>query len=186
MTLTTTHIDELLEKCRLGDERAQMMVYKKYSKAMYNTAFRIVKHSAEAEDIIQECFLKAFRKLDTYQGTSTFGAWLKKIVVNESINAYNKNIKYQEVSYNDEFKHAADENPGISSEEEQENPRVKQILRSLNSLKENYRVTLTLHLIEGYDYEEICEILNISNANCRTTISRAKESLRKKLMSYED
>lgn len=186
MTLTTPHIDELLDKCRDGDERAQLMVYKKYSKAMFNTAFRIVKHSAEAEDIIQECFLKAFNKIDTYEGTSTFGAWLKKIVVNHSINAYNRNIKYQEVSYNDEFRDAAEESLGISSEEEQGNPRVQKILTSLNSLKENYRITLTLHLIEGYDYEEICEILNISYANCRTTISRAKESLRKKLMSYEN
>ena len=186
MTLTTTHIDELLEKCRRGDERAQMTVYNKYSKAMYNTALRIVKHTAEAEDIMQECFLKAFEKLDSYEGTSTFGAWLKKIVVNQSINVYNKNVKYQEVSYNDQLKNAADDGVGVSSEEEEQNPKVKMILRAMDSLKENYRVTLTLHLIEGYDYEEICEILNISYANCRTTISRAKESLRKKLMSYED
>ncbi|MEG9328218.1 RNA polymerase sigma factor [Salinimicrobium catena] len=184
MPLTTTHIDELIEKCRRGDERAQMMVYNKYSKAMYNTAFRIVKHSAEAEDIMQECFLKAFSKLDSFQGTSTFGAWLKKIVVNESINIYNRNIKYQEVSYNDQFKNAAED--GISTEESEENPKVKMILKCLDSLKESYRVSLTLHLIEGYDYEEICEILNISYANCRTTISRAKESLRKKLTSYEN
>jgi len=163
-----------------------MMIYKKYNKAMYNTALRIVKHSAEAEDIMQECFLKAFTKLDSYEGTSTFGAWLKKIVVNQSINAYNKNIKYQEVSYNDQFKNAVDDGMGISTEEEQENPKVKMILKTMESLKENYRVALTLHLIEGYDYEEICEILNISYANCRTTISRAKESLRKKLMSYEN
>ncbi len=59
MTLTTTHIDELLDQCRRGDERAQMKVYKKYSRAMYNVALRIVKDSAEAEDIMQECFLKA-------------------------------------------------------------------------------------------------------------------------------
>lgn len=186
MTLTTTHIDELLERCRHGDERAQMRIYNKYSKAMYNTALRIVKDSAEAEDIMQECFLKAFNKLESFEGTSTFGAWLKKIVVNHSINIYNKNIKYQEVSYCDQFKNAADDGMGISMEEEQENPKVKMILRSLDSLKENYRMALTLHLIEGYDYEEICEILDISYANCRTTISRAKESLRKKLMSYEN
>lgn len=186
MTLTTTHIDELLEKCRRGDERAQMTVYNKYSKAMYNTAFRIVKHSAEAEDIMQECFLKAFEKLDTYEGTSTFGAWLKKIVVNHSINVYNKNVKYQEVAYNDQLKNAADDGVGVSSEEEEQNPKVKKILRAMDSLKENYRIALSLHLIEGYDYEEICEILNITYANCRTTISRAKESLRKKLLSYEN
>lgn len=185
MTLTTTHIDELLEKCRLGDQRAQMKVYNKYYKAMYNTAFRIVKHSAEAEDIMQESFLTAFSKLDTFQGNSTFGAWLKKIVVNRSINAFNKNSKYQEVTYNDQLKDAEDDGMGIAAQEEESNPKVQQILKALESLKENYRLVLTLHLIEGYDYEEICEILGLTNANCRTTISRAKESLRKKLMSYE-
>ena len=186
MTLTTTHIDELLEKCLHGDERAQMVIYNKYSKAMYNTALRIVKDSAEAEDIMQECFLKAFEKLKTFQGTSTFGAWLKKIVVNYSISVYNKNTRYQEVSYNDQFKHSAEEDSGIAATEEQENSKVKMILKAMDGLKENYRMILNLHLIEGYDYDEICEILNISNANCRTTISRAKESLRKKLESYEN
>ena len=185
MTLTTTHIDELLEKCRHGDERAQMKIYKKYSKAMYNIAWRIVKDSAEAEDIMQECFLKAFEKLDSFEGTSTFGAWLKRIVVNHSIGVYNKKTRYQEVQYDDQFKHAADDSGGVASEEEEQNPKVKMILKTMESLKENYRVALTLHLIEGYDYEEICEILNITYANCRTTISRAKESLRKKLLSYE-
>jgi RNA polymerase sigma-70 factor (ECF subfamily) len=152
---------------------------------MYNTAFRIVKHSAEAEDIMQESFLTAFSKLDTFQGNSTFGAWLKKIVVNRSINAFNKNSKYQEVTYNDQLKDAEDDGIGMAAQEEESNPKVQQVLKALNSLKESYRLVLTLHLIEGYDYEEICEILGLTNANCRTTISRAKESLRKKLMSYE-
>lgn len=153
---------------------------------MYNTALRIVKHTAEAEDIMQECFMKAFSKLDSYEGTSTFGAWLKKIVVNQSISVYNKNTKYQELSYEDQFKHTVDDGPGISTDDEQESEKVKMVLKTMNTLKENYRVALTLHLIEGYDYEEVCEILDISYANCRTTISRAKESLRKKLESYEN
>lgn len=186
MTLTTTHIDELLEKCRKGDERAQMKVYNKYSKAMYNVAFRIVKDSAEAEDIMQECFFKAFKNLDSFKGTSTFGAWIKKIVVNQSVSVYNRNTKYHEVQYDDEFKHAVEEDGGIASEEEEQNPKVRMILKTMETLKENYRVALILHLIEGYDYEEICEILNITYANCRTTISRAKESLRTKLLSYEN
>ena len=181
MTLTTTHIEELLEKCRTGDQRAQMVIYNKYYKAMYNTSLRIVKHEAEAEDIMQESFLNAFTKLDSWQGTSTFGAWLKKIVVNRSINAYNKNLKYQEISYTDQLKYAADDGIGIDLEEEQQNPKVRKLLKAMDELKENYRIALTLHLIEGYDHEEICDILNISYANCRTTISRAKESLRKKI-----
>lgn len=181
MTLTTTHIEELLEKCRIGDQRAQMVIYNKYYKAMYNTSLRIVKHEAEAEDIMQESFLNAFTKLDSWQGTSTFGAWLKKIVVNRSINTYNKKLKYQEVTYTDQLKYTEDDGIGIDREEEQQNPKVRKLLKAMDELKENYRIALTLHLIEGYDHEEICDILNISYANCRTTISRAKESLRRKI-----
>ncbi len=153
---------------------------------MYNTALRIVKDSAEAEDIMQEGFIKAFSKINTFEGKSTFGAWIKKIVVNLSINAYNKRIKYVQVSYNDEFKNEIDEGTEIGLTEEEENRcKIQHILKKFESLKETYRVILTLHLIEGYDYDEICEILELSPANCRTTISRAKEQLRKILSENE-
>ena len=95
-------------------------------------------------------------------------------------------MKLNETSYNDELKNQADDNEGVVLEENSNNKKVKQILKTMDSLKENYRICLSLHLIEGYDYEEICEILDISYANCRTTISRAKESLRKKLLKHEN
>ena len=175
----------MVERCRLGDQRALMEIYDRYYKAMYNTAFRITGHSAEAEDIMQEAFLSAFTKIDSFKETSTFGAWLKRIVVNESITAYNKIAKQGEVSYNDELKNEADNDGIVLDDGDKNNEKVHLILKKIKSLKENYRLGLTLHLIEGYDYEEICEIMNISYANCRTMISRAKESLRKKLEDHE-
>lgn len=186
MTPTITHINDLVARCRKGDQRAQMEIYDRYYKAMYNTSLRIVKDSAEAEDLMQEAFLKAFTKIDSFKGTASFGAWLKKIVVNLSINSFNKKSKYTEFSYNDELKNEPDQDQGIDLEENPADQKVKKIMRALNALKENYRIALSLHLIEGYDYDEICEILNISYANCRTTISRAKESLRKKLQKDEN
>lgn len=185
MTPTITHINDLVARCQRGDQRAQMEVYERYYRAMYNTSVRIVKDTAEAEDIMQEAFLKAFSKINTLQEVSTFGAWLKRIVVNLSINSFNHKVKLNEVTYNDELKNEAVESEGIILENDLKNEKVKKILRTLNNLKENYRVALTLHLIEGYDYEEIGEILNLSYANCRTMISRAKESLRKKLLKDE-
>jgi RNA polymerase sigma-70 factor (ECF subfamily) len=185
LTPTITHINDLIARCQKGDQRAQMEVYERYYRAMYNTSVRIVKDTAEAEDIMQEAFLKAFSKLNTLQEVSTFGAWLKRIVVNLSINSFNHKVKLNEVTYNDELKNETDESGGIILENDSKDEKVKKILRTLNSLKENYRVALTLHLIEGYDYEEIGEILNLSYANSRTTISRAKESLRKKLLKDE-
>ena len=186
MTPTITYIDDLIVRCQKQEKRAQLEVYRKYYKAMYNIALRIVKDTAEAEDIMQEGFIKAFSKIHTFEGKSSFGAWLKKIVVNLSISAYNKKIKYPQVSYNDEFRNEVFEEKAVSINEEDTNKsKVQRILKKFECLKENYRVILTLHLIEGYDYDEICEILKISPANCRTTISRAKEQLRKKLSEDE-
>ncbi|WP_300435330.1 RNA polymerase sigma factor [Christiangramia sp.] len=185
MTPTITHIKDLVERCRHGDKRAQMKIYDRYYKAMYNTAYRITGHSAEAEDIMQEAFLNAFTKIESFKENSTFGAWLKRIVVNESLTAYKKIAKLGEVSYNDELKNEADDGEVALHEDDKNNAKVRLILKKISSLKDNYRLGLTLHLIEGYDYEEICEIMDISYANCRTMISRAKESLRKKLQDYE-
>lgn len=185
MTPTITHIKDLVERCRLGDQRAQMEIYDRYYKAMYNTAYRITGRSAEAEDIMQESFLRAFTRIESFKENSTFGAWLKRIVINESITAYNKVSRLGEVSYNDELKNETDD-PGLSFiKDDKKTKKARLILDQIKSLKENYRIVLTLHLIEGYDYEEICGIMNVSYANCRTMVSRAKESLRKKLQHYE-
>jgi RNA polymerase sigma-70 factor (ECF subfamily) len=152
---------------------------------MFNVAFRIVKDRFEAEDVMQEAFLLAFTKLESLQDISTFGAWLKRIVINNSIYHFKKNNKYDTISFEDVKYKIENDEQGISTDYEFTNLKAKQVLDTLNTLKENYRISLTLHLIEGYDYEEISSILNISYANCRTTISRAKESLRHKLQPLE-
>jgi RNA polymerase sigma-70 factor (ECF subfamily) len=148
---------------------------------MYNTALRIVKDSFEAEDIMQDSFLSAFTKLDSLHDTVTFGSWLKRIVVNNSIYHFNKNSKYQNVPFENVMYKVEDDNQGIDSETSSSSEKAKIVLSTMSQLKDNYRIALTLHLIEGFDYEEISDFMKISYANCRTTISRAKESLRQKL-----
>ncbi len=150
---------------------------------MYNTSLRIVKNSYEAEDIMQDSFLMAFTKLDTLNDVKIFGPWLKRIVVNNSIHHYRQQQKKQETPLEDVlFKVENKVLDSISKENTLQNIKVQQVLRALKSLKQSYNVVLTLSLIEGYDNEEISEIMGISNGNCRTLISRAKDSLRKKLV----
>jgi len=164
-----------------GKQSAQLEVYNRYYKAMYNTAFRIVKHTAEAEDVMQESFLSAFTKLHTFKGDVAFGAWLKRIVINNSIYHYKKQQKKRADDL-DDVMYKVEDNEGVASDQNGYTElKAQKVMETMKSLKDNYRVSLTLHLIEGYDYEEISEIMNISYANCRTMISRAKESLRKKL-----
>lgn len=181
MTLTKLNIEELIELCKSGNQSAQLEVYNRYFKAMYNTALRIVKDRFEAEDIMQDSFLLAFTKLDTLKDVKIFGSWLKRIVINNSIYHYKKNSKYDNVPLDNVLYKVEDNNDGIDSDHKFTNLKAKQILQTMKTLKDNYQICLTLHLIEGYDYEEICEIMNLSPANCRTMISRAKDSLRQKL-----
>jgi RNA polymerase sigma-70 factor (ECF subfamily) len=180
----STDIKELLDACLAGNPSAQMKIYDRYYRAMYNTALRIVKDPAEAEDIMQESFLSAFTKLDTFKGEVTFGAWLKRIVINNSIYQYRKQQKLQEVDL-ESVMYKVEDYDVIHTDNGSTERMAQKVLETMKQLKNNYRVSLTLHLIEGYDYEEISEIMDISYGNCRTMISRAKESLRKKLTAAQ-
>lgn len=176
------HTDDIIQLCLEGKQSAQMEIYNRYFKAMYNTSLRIVKNSAEAEDVMQESFLNAFTKLHTFKGEVTFGSWLKRIVINKSIYHYRKQRKKNEVAL-DDILYKVEDNDGIASDHVFTELKAQKVMETMKRLKDNYRISLTLHLIEGYDYEEISTIMNISYASCRTTISRAKKSLRKKMIN---
>ena len=180
MTTTETDIDQLLVLCKKGNQLAQLEVYNRYQKAMYNIAFRIVKDTAEAEDVMQESFITAFEKLDSFKGNAAFGAWLKRIVVNKSFSQYKKNNRFVALREKEIVEEAEEDFVSIE-EEDYTNTKVSKVLKCMEEIHSSYGQVLTLHLIEGYDYEECCKVLNISYANCRTLISRAKDSLRKKL-----
>ncbi|GGH02912.1 RNA polymerase sigma factor [Polaribacter pacificus] len=155
-----------------------MQIYKLYYKAMYNTSLRILKDEFEAEDMMQEAFLTAFTKLESFKGEVAFGAWLKRIVINKSLTQLKKNNKYNEVKLEVVYEAQTETEEAVNYA----GLDTKRVLETLKSLKDNYRVVLTLHLIEGFDYEEIAELLNYTNENVRTTISRAKKKLKQMLV----
>jgi RNA polymerase sigma factor (sigma-70 family) len=173
-------INTLLDLCIKKNEKAQFTVYNKYYKAMFNVAFRIVNNHDLAEDIMQESFLKAFDKLETYNREVAFGAWLKRIVINNSINEFNKSNKHKIETLQDNVVIIDSQDDDHVSYNDL---KAEVVLKTMQSLKPNYKVILTLFFIEGYDMEEIMQILNISYENCRTMMSRAKESLRTKLIA---
>ena len=151
---------------------------------MYHVAARIVKNTAEAEDVMQESFIAAFDKIESFKGTATFGAWLKRIVVNNSISQYKKSARF--ISVDDyEGVITVDKAEEISSdgisEADYKSVEASQLMRGLDLLNDKYRQVISLHYLEGYDYEEIGEIMNVSYGNARTLVSRAKDSLRIKI-----
>lgn len=179
METTVKHIhQDLIEACRSNDPKAQVQIYKLYYKAMFNTSLRIVNDAQEAEDVIQEAFLQAFRSIDTFRGDASFGSWLKRIVVNRSIDV----LKSTRTGYSlDELDHEPVEG-GMEEEDYMLvlSSKVDAIRKAIHMLPDKYRVVLSLFLLEGYDHEEIAQILNINNNLSRIRYFRA----RKKLLEY--
>ena len=166
---------DLLDGCKTGDQKAQFQIYKLYYKAMYNTSLRIVNDSMEAEDVMQESFLSAFEKIDTYSGTVSFGAWLKKIVVNRSLDALSRRKAiFEDIEFHVGIR---DESNDDMVQKEEVDVRVEEVKEAINRLPDGYRIILSLYLLEGYDHDEIAEILSISSSTSRSQLSRAKQKL---------
>jgi RNA polymerase sigma factor (sigma-70 family) len=166
---------DLIDGCRAGDQKAQFQVYKLYYKAMYNTSLRIVNDSMEAEDVMQEAFLSAFEKISTYSGTVSFGAWLKRIVVNRSLDVLGKKKAiFEDIESHSGIRDNSHEDAAYKEELE---AKVEEVKAAIEKLPEGYRVILSLYLIEGYDHDEIAELLHISSSTSRSQLSRAKQKL---------
>jgi len=166
--------DELVERCKRGDPQSFQQLYRQYSKAMYNTSLRIVNNTADAEDVLQESFLDAFRSLHDFHYRSTFGAWLKKIVINKSINILRKRRNDFVDMESTELQAVTDDEP---ENEEEMQYKAEEVKRMITRLPDGYRTVLSLYLLEGYDHEEISQILNISHNTVRTQYVRAKQKL---------
>lgn len=182
---------ELIERVRLGSQKAQYQLYEKYVRAMYHVCVRIVGKGHEAEEVLQDAFVRAFMRIEEYRGDAAFGAWLKRIVINTSINFLQKKkvnlvsldemlvepvIEEDEDSEND----FAEMNiqTGISEKVTKHNSEVSRVKEAINKLSDGYRIVLSLYLFEGYDHEEIGEILGISSSTSKSQYSRAKKRLR--------
>ena len=166
---------DLLDGCKNGDQKAQFQIYKLYYKAMYNTSLRIVNDSMEAEDIMQESFLSAFEKIDSYSGTVSFGAWLKKIVINRSLDTLSrKKAIFEDIDFHIGIR---DDSQEDLIRKEEVDIWVEEVKEAINRLPDGYRIILSLYLLEGYDHDEIAEILKISSSTSRSQLSRAKQKL---------
>lgn len=140
---------------------------------MYNTALRIVNKTADAEDVLQEAFTDAFMQLQSFQQKSTFGAWLKQIVIYKSIYKVKKDKFFIDDISTLEDKSDEPDNGNIPDPE----LTVEKIKQAIQQLPDGYRTVLSLYLLEGYDHEEIADILQVAHVTVRTQYIRAKNKL---------
>lgn len=177
MTNKIKNINEeaLVQKCLNGERRAQKGLYDQYAQAMYHTILRMVGQKPEAQDLLQESFIKVFKELKNFKSRSSLGAWIKKICVNTSLTQMKKNKKFDLVELED----------GAYMEEHTEsfNLDVKLIHNAIKKLPEGSRVIVNLYLFEGYRHSEIAEILEITESTSKSQYNRGKILLRKELKS---
>lgn len=181
MTQEQTKIDNtVIEACKKGNRLAQYTLYNQYSKAMYNLAYRMMNNKEDAEDMLQDAFTDAFNKLNTFRYESTFGAWLKTILINKCINQLRKK-KVEIITENvpENLNDNVDENEFSFSGD------IQKVFRAIEKLPGGYRIVFTLYLLEGYDHTEIGDILGISKSTSKTQYHRAKNKL-KKILAEED
>jgi RNA polymerase sigma factor (sigma-70 family) len=166
---------QLIERCKQGEEQAYFGIYKLYSKAMYNTAFRITGNEDDAEDVLQEAFISAFRNLAEYRGNATFGSWLKRIVINKAINALKKR-KHERMPEEESFDMAEETEQTYMPE-----LTVDRVREAVMHLPDGYRSVLSLYLLEGYDHQEIATIMRITESTSKSQLNRAKHKLKQLL-----
>jgi RNA polymerase sigma factor (sigma-70 family) len=174
---------DIIERSRKGNRQAQYQLYKMYSRAMFNICYRMMNDTSDAEDMLQESFTEAFRRLDSFRGESTFGAWLKMIVINKCINEIKR--KKTLLEFFDDMSPFEDEEDLTDEQETGLSP--EKIKKALTELPRGSRMIFSLYLLEGYDHQEISEILNISKSNSKTQYMRAKQRIKEilKTQLYE-
>ncbi|GFZ78281.1 ECF RNA polymerase sigma factor SigW [Aquaticitalea lipolytica] len=170
---------DIIEKCKQHNRKAQLQLYNQYCDGMFMVANRFVKNSMEAEDIVQEAFIKAFSKLHQYSGEVTFGAWLKRIVINKSIDVL-KSKKEQLLDLDEVHLKVVDATNDDWLVDDL--ITLDEVKEAIEKLPDKYKYVVMLYLIEGYDHQEISQILNITEVASRTHLSRGKTKLQELLI----
>lgn len=168
---------KLVDECKKGSRKAQQELYKLYSKAMFNTCYRIMNNREAAEDMLQEAFIDAFTKIEMFRNESSFGAWLKQIVVNKCLNEIKRRKPdihfFEDISNMNHFDDTKDK-----YDREHEQFTVNRIKSAMEFLPTGGKMVFTLYMFEGYSHQEIADALNITESTSKTQFMRAKMRIR--------
>lgn len=168
---------QIIELCAKHDRKAQQLLYDRYSRLLLGVCLRYAGDKAEAEDILQESFLKIFFSIKDFSGAGSFVGWLRKVAVNTAITHYHKNLKYR---YHLEIEEYVSIETGVMSFED-DFYTSDELYRVLNELPTGYRMVFNLYAVEGYKHKEIAEMLGIDTNTSKSQYSRAKAVIREKL-----
>ncbi|MCF8368873.1 MAG: sigma-70 family RNA polymerase sigma factor [Bacteroidales bacterium] len=174
---TDIHRD-LIEQSKNGNSAAQYRLYKLYAKAMFNICMRMMNNREEAEDLLQDSFVDAFARLSSFRYESSFGSWLKRIVINHCLNEIKR--RKADLEFFDDMS-MFDHNNEAEEEENNVGITVENVRKAMEYLPSGSRMIFSLYLLEGYDHVEISQILNISQSNSKSQYMRAKNKIKEVL-----
>jgi len=170
--------EELLSNCLQNDRNAQYKLYERYSRKVFGVCMRYAKNHTDAEDILQEGFIKVFKYLKDYSGKGSFEGWIRRIMVTTALNYYKKkNLFNKDIDPESSYIALPSSNEALSTMTHNE------LLVIIRKLPIGYRTVFNLNTIEGYSHKEISKIMNISVNTSKSQLSRAKNSLRNQLES---
>lgn len=180
MISPTSNEQEIVRRSIKGDRQAQQMLYGRYAKAMYHTALRILRQKEEAEDVLQESFIKVFKHLKTFREEASLSSWIKRIVINECFSSKRKK-KIQLEELTEIAMHPDDNDDPLVTQR-----TVAQLHNAILNLPDGSRKILSLYLFEGLRHAEIAKILDISESTSKTQYMRAKRLLKTQIkVPYE-
>ena len=172
--------DELIKRCRARERKAQELLYKQYASKMLGVCMRYATDKMEAEDMLQNGFIKVFQKMDDYRGDGSFEGWIRRIMVHSSIEYYRKHNKMMQMVELDEAGAETSTNPLATAKLE-----AADLLLLIKNLAPGYRIVFNLYAIEGYSHKEIAEIAGITEGASKSQLSRARSVLREQIIEME-
>ena len=174
--------NKFLKRLKKGDPLAQKMLYDKYAPILLGIAMRYAGSKEEAEDIIQDAFIKIFKYIKTFEQRGSFEGWLRKIVINTAIGTYRKERKHK---FQNDFQDI-NETEILDNDLNDPDFTMDEILKAVQSLPKGYRTVFNLYAIEGYKHKEIAKILGIDESTSKSQYHRARKLLQKKLTKIKN
>jgi len=172
--------EEIIEGCKLGKRKAQHQLYERYSGPMYGVAMRYCRNKSEAEDVLQESFIRIFKYIKNFEGRNegSLSAWIKTIIINTTLSHNRNNKKHHYTEDVDDIHVGVVPLFDVSLDNDSTEERKEKVMNAMQKLPTGYRTVFNLYSVEGYTHKEIAEILNVSENTSKSQLSKARKYLR--------
>ncbi len=172
---------EIVKACLEGDREKQGLLYEKYAPLMLGVCMRYFRDRDEAQDALQEGFIRVFTKLRSFKEKGSLEGWIRRVIINTALNYYRGNIKHYYHDDINEMEEFIEDDKAVGDQFERED-----LLNIIKSLPDGYRIVFNLYEVDGYSHKEIAEMLNISANTSKSQLLKARKQLQKKLAKLKE